>query len=239
MPHPVSFDGQRRQLTLLHAADLHLGSDDYPREAFQGLESVIALTRRLSPDALLIAGDLLDAQNIPLDTVSYTFGALGGIGCPVVVVPGNHDTLLTAPSFSAARLPANVRVLLAPQGEAVALDALGLTIWGRPVYDHSPEFRPLQGLGPRPPKGWYVALAHGLVANGSALVGRSSPITAAELAQAECDYIALGHVHRFREVTHGGPPAFYSGAPSGTREPTVALVRLDPSAGVSVRPVSL
>lgn len=239
MPHPASVNGQRPLLTLLHAADLHLGNDDNPREALQGLEGVIAATRHLSPDALLIAGDLFDAQNIPPDTVSSTFKALEGIGCPIVVVPGNHDTLLTAPSFCAASLPANLRVLLAPQGETVALDALGLTVWGRPVYDHTPEFKPLQGLGLRPDRGWYVVMAHGLVVNGSALVGRSSPITAAELAQAECDYIALGHVHQFREVSHGGPPAFYSGAPSGSRQPTAALVRLHPTEGVSVRPVRL
>jgi DNA repair exonuclease SbcCD nuclease subunit len=237
--HPASSNDQRPPLTLLHAADLHLGSDDYPHEALQGLEAVIAAMHRLSPDALLIAGDLFDAQNIPPDMVSYTFKALGSIGCPIVVVPGNHDTLLTAPSFSAAWLPSNVRVLLAPQGEAVALDGLGLTVWGRPVYDHTPEFRPLQGLGARPGSGWYVALAHGLVVNGSSLMGRSSPITAAELAQADCDYVALGHVHQFREATHGGPLAFYSGAPSGIREPKVALVRFHPVEGVSVRPVPL
>ena len=61
---------------------------------------------------------------------------------------------------------------------------------------------------------------------------RSSPIVGSELATTACDYIALGHVHAFREVSTAmdgcgaraelgaegsvdGPPAYYSGAPWG------------------------
>ncbi len=229
----------RRPLTLIHAADLHLGSDVYPQEAVKGLDALLQATRQFAPNALLIAGDLFDAQNIPPEIVAHAFSVLGSVACPIVVLPGNHDTLLTSPAFRSAPLPANLHLLLQPQGETVALDGLGLTLWGRPVYDHTPEFRPLQGLGPRPTNGWRVAMAHGLVIDYAGHAGRSSPILPSELAQADCDYIALGHVHQFRQASQSGPPAYYSGAPSGCREPTLALVRLHPQNGVSVTPVRL
>ena len=70
----------------------------------------------------------------------------------------------------------------------------------------------------------YVAQAGGL----------SSPILWTELAQAGCDYVALGHVHVFRDVTQGRSPAFYSGAPSGMRDSGAVLVTLDPVHGTTV-----
>ena len=115
------------------------------------------------------------------------------------------------------------------------MEALDLSVWGRPVYDHVPSFRPLEGLQPRPNEGWYVVLGHGLVMDDSIHVGRSSPISLAELEQADCDYVALGHVHRFLDVTQGGPAAYYSGAPSGTRRPTAAVVDLAPLTGATVQ----
>ncbi|MBI4340517.1 MAG: DNA repair exonuclease [Chloroflexi bacterium] len=229
----------RRPLRLLHTADLHLGSDDYPAEAIQGLHAVVEAACRHSPDALLIAGDLFDSQRISPETASYAFQSLGGLACPVIIVPGNHDTLLTSLTFHKTLLPANIRVLLAPQGEMAIVEPLDLAVWGRPVYDHAPEFRPLGGLEPRPKGGWYVAIAHGLVISESANEGRSSPISQRELAGADCDYIALGHVHQFRHVGNGNAPAYYSGAPSGTRDNTVVLVHLDPLQGVSVQPIRL
>ncbi len=231
---------KRQILRILHTADLHLGSDTNPGAAMQGLEVLLQAVRQTAPDALLIAGDLFDAANVPSGTLSQAFAGLGNCGIPVVVLPGNHDTLLTSPAFRSVALPDNLHVLLEAQGENVLLKALGLNVWGRPVYDHSPEFRPLAGLGQRPTDEWRIAVAHGLVITGSGDVGRSSPILPVDLARADCDYVALGHVHQFRQASQaGGPPAFYSGAPSGTREPTVAIVRLHPKEGVSVNPVRL
>jgi DNA repair exonuclease SbcCD nuclease subunit len=82
-------------------------------------------------------------------------------------------------------------------------------------------------------------MAHGLAADDKYLEGRSSPITYRELGDADCDYIALGHVHIFRDLTRGRTPAFYSGSPSESTAPSVALVTLDPSNGVTARPLPI
>jgi DNA repair exonuclease SbcCD nuclease subunit len=102
------------------------------------------------------------------------------------------------------------------------------------VNDHSPQFRPLEGLPPRPENGWFVSMAHGLFVDSRQDAHRSSPVTPEEIALAACDYIALGHVHVFRDVSQNGVPAFYSGAPSGYQARTVALVDMVPDEGVTV-----
>ena len=220
-------------LTLLHTADLHVGSDVYAEEAVRGFDNVIRAAQDASVDAVLIAGDLFDSHRVPHSVISYVFDSLAGLARPVVLLPGNHDTLLAPDAAPIPKLPDNLIMIREPDGELVTIPELDLAVWGRPVYDHAPDFYPLAGFHPRPDGLWYVAIAHGLVMDGSTGLSRSSPIQPDELATADCDYIALGHVHRFHEVTRGTAPAFYSGSPSGTRTPTVALVTMDPGSGVS------
>ncbi len=222
----------RERIRLLHTSDLHVGTDIYPEEAIQGFEAMLGLSRRTSPDAVLIAGDLFDHHRVPRRTIERVLTGLADLGLPVVILPGNHDTVLKD-VIDASELPANVSLLKRPEGQSVALDQLGLTVWGRPVFDHIPSFKPLEGMPPQPSDSWFVAMAHGLFMEKVDPI-RSSPITPEEVAGATCDYLALGHVHVFRDVSRNGVPAYYSGAPSGTQARTVAIVDLDPSSGGSV-----
>ena len=225
----------RKPITLLHTSDVHVGSDVYPEAALRAFDDILALTLRASADALLIAGDLFDSRRVPTETIAHVYRSLEELACPVVLLPGNHDTLLTASSPGSHELPANLRIFRDPTGEVISIKSLNLSVWGRPIIDHQPHFRPLENLKPRPSQGWYVAMGHGMVLDENIHQGRSSPITLEELAQADCDYIALGHVHQFRDVTQGGAPAFYSGDPSVFLGPTAALVILDPVKGVDVK----
>ena len=65
---------------------------------------------------------------------------------------------------------------------------------------------------------------------------RSSPIRPHEIAEAGCDYIALGHWERFEDVSQNGVTAFYSGSPMGAAgekgQVAVNMVDLD-SVGAS------
>ena len=231
-----------RRLTLLHTSDLHIGSDVYPQEALVGFDQVCIQAKDREVDAVLVAGDLFDSFRAPLESVEYVFAGLKELDRPVFVLPGNHDTLLTGAygvADSLPPLPANMIVLKDPAGEILSSPELSLSVWGRPVYDHEPSFQPLAGLPSRPANSWFVAMAHGLVMDGRTGSARSSPITVEELHDADCDYIALGHVHVFREVTQNGPVAFYCGAPSGAQRRTAALVTLDPADGASVETLSL
>lgn len=234
----------RRSLKLLHTSDLHLGSDIYPDEALYGFEQILKLAGDRSVDAVIVAGDLFDNRAVTAELVGEVFKKFGALHRPVLVLPGNHDTALMNGSFDTRSLPEGVQLLLKRGGETVDLASqgkpLGLSVWGEPVYDHSPEFHPMGALQPRRSEDWYIGLAHGLVTDNDPYGEYSSKITSEELAAADCDYVALGHVHVFRDVTSGGgAPAFYSGAPSGGRSPTAAIVSMDPGAGVSVEEVQL
>ena len=228
----------RRAITLLHTADVHVGNPDHPDAALGAFNGMLQVARDINADAILVAGDLFDVGTVPQTVVEYVFDAFERAGRPVVIVPGNHDTLLTnldSPWHGLATN--NVRVLQGDLGETFVLERLGLTVWGRPVYKHVTEFHPLDGLPPRPDDGWYVALAHGIVTNGSTFLERASPIHERELEVADSDYIALGHVHRYHEVTQGAAVAFYSGSPSVGYSATAAIVHLDGVAGVRVESV--
>ena len=234
------FSLTRKPIKLLHTSDLHLGSDIYPADALLGFAQVLELAEDHSVDGVIVAGDLFDNRSVASELVSDVFRKFGDLRRPVVVLPGNHDTALMNGSFDPGNLPDGVHVMLERGGETVDIDPIGLSVWGAPVYDHSPEFRPMGALKPRPFGKWYIGIAHGLVTDNDPYSEYSSKITPLELADADCDYVALGHVHVFRDVTSGrGAPAFYSGAPSGGKSPTLAIVSLDPVAGVSVEAVQL
>ena len=73
---------------------------------------------------------------------------------------------------------------------------------------------------------FFVALAHGPLADGPEDRGRAALIRPEEIAESETDYIALAHVHFFRNCSSGGRAAFYSGAPWDATAPSAALVTL-------------
>lgn len=229
--------GGSKRLTLLHTSDVHLANGIYDREAWNGFRGLLSLVQSHNVDAVLVAGDLFDSGRAPAEMVAEVFQAFRELGRPVVLLPGNHDSPLVESPAAREPVRGTVRLLLEAAGEAVVLPELDLTVWGKPVLDHHPGFQPLGGMPARAGTGWYVAVAHGLVMDGQTGSSRSSPITVEELRQADCDYVALGHVHVFRNVTQGRTPAFYCGAPSGLLRPTAALVAFDPSGEVEVQAV--
>lgn len=210
----------------------------YYEETILGFKAVMAAVRNTKADAVLIAGDLFDNRRVPHTLLASVMDELGATNCPVVILPGNHDTIL----FDTKNSPLisdNITIMRQAEGETVYLRDIDLTLWGRPVYDHHPGFHPLGGLPPRPSKGWYVAMAHGIFMGPGIEPYRSSQITPEELSQADCDYVALGHIHFFHDVTQGAAKAYYSGAPSGPQPKSVAMVTLDPKTGTVAEPLTI
>ncbi|MCH7799942.1 MAG: DNA repair exonuclease [Chloroflexi bacterium] len=230
-------NAKRRPLRLLHMSDLHISSDIYADEAFRGFEAALQLGVEKGADVALIAGDLFDNGRVKQKLMDQVWSMLADVERPVIVLPGNHDTVLID-GVRLGKTPPNVTVIQEPDGETVFLKEYGLSVWGKPVYDHHPGFRPMAGVPPRSDDNWYVGMAHGLYMDPPDPL-RASPISPEEIRQAPCDYVALGHVHVFRDVSQNGVPAYYSGAPSGSQTKTVAIVDLDPASGVSVSPLQI
>jgi DNA repair exonuclease SbcCD nuclease subunit len=232
-----------RRLTLVHTSDVHLGgafsTTGLPERAFA---AVVDLALERDADALLVAGDVVDYNRVPDATVAFLLDQLTRFDRHAFILPGNHDCYdATSIYRRAAWLERSARIHLmnSSGGLGCVVPELDLEVWGRPVVQHRPEFRPLADMPTRTPGLWRIAMGHGHVPFPGE-DGRSSPIFPADIAAADCDYIALGHWDRQAEVTQGGVLAHYSGAPYSPRGLTSALVvTLDPVAGVAVQSVPL
>jgi exonuclease SbcD len=214
----------RRRLKLVHTSDVHLESDSFgpgPRgELFRdavrrAFAAVIEVANRSRADLLLIVGDLFDSNRISDEAFNFAMNQIARARMPVVMIPGNHDAHDERSIYAAvpsAFLPANLHLILDPNGTLLEFPDLAARVWGRALVEHSPDYRPLSGMPEPVPHLWNIGLAHGLFTEVE--TNRSSPITPAEIAASGYDYIALGHVHIFGDVSQGYTRAFYCGTPA-------------------------
>jgi DNA repair exonuclease SbcCD nuclease subunit len=213
-----------RRLKLIHTSDVHLESDtfgsgprgdvfrDVVRGAFAG---VIDLANANRADLLLIVGDLFDSNRISGEALDFAMNQIARAKMPVVMIPGNHDAHDERSIYAAASpasLPRNLHLILDPDGVSLEFPELATHVWGRALVEHSPEYRPLSGLPEPVPHAWNIGLAHGFFTETETT--RSSPITPAEIETSGYDYIALGHIHIFGDVSQGRTRAFYCGTPA-------------------------
>jgi DNA repair exonuclease SbcCD nuclease subunit len=224
---------------------------------------VIDIVLAEKADALLIAGDLFDSNRVPEPAIRFAQSQIARVGCPVILIPGNHDCYDETSiyrRFDFRAIGSHVHPLYAEAGEVVTFEDLGLVVWGKGLIEHAPANRPMAGVPPRairaasPGAGlaaaaasaeaaaayahdhWFVGMAHGHFVE-DRREPRSSLITPDEIEGSGLDYLALGHVHVFRDVSQGSVRACYAGAPRISYAPdagSVAIIRLDPVGGVSI-----
>ena len=240
MPNPASIS-PRREIRIIHTSDTHLGDDWDPESAQRALTAVVDGVHTLRGDALLIAGDVFDNARISDAVLEFFVSEIARAVVPTVVLPGNHDlfdasSLYHRSPFSDS--PDNLHIISGTRGQTLTFPELTLEIWGRAMDSHTPAFRPLAGIPTERNGQWSVAMAHGHFHFPDDTEERSSPIRPHEIAEASCDYIALGHWERFEDVSQNGVTAFYSGSPMGASpnrgNVAVNVVDLDPQASQAV-----
>lgn len=205
MPAPIA-------ARLLHISDCQIGSDD---RALAALTDLVDGTERLMPDAVVIVGDLFDHGRVEQADVDEVADALDGIRAPVYILPGNHDH--AGPGSIYDRFPSrSCRVIRDPGGELLAEGGSPFAFWGKPCVEHSPEFRPACGAPMATPQRWSVVLAHGLVLADDSPSYQGSPIYPRDLAELDCDYLALGHLGRFQRIGGTAIPGYYCGDMAST-----------------------
>ena len=181
---------------------------------------------------IVVAGDLFDSSTVPRATVSKALSAIGQLGRPVFVIPGNHDHggaggIWEQEYFQRehALLAPNLIVLTTAEpllrDDAVLLPCPLLrrhevddpTAWIRNLDDRWHAF------GDRP----RIVIAHGGVhgfvtettTDEEEIVGGAvNRLDLARLPAAEIDYVALGDWHGTKEVD---AKAWYSGTPEPDR----------------------
>ena len=87
-------------MLIYHLADLHIGKKlnnvSLIEEQRAVLEEVLAIIGQRRPDALLLAGDLYDRRNPPIEAVNLLDEFLSAVvleeKVPVLAIGGNHDS---------------------------------------------------------------------------------------------------------------------------------------------------
>lgn len=208
----------RESVRVLHCSDFHLGASQEKAERILG--AVIDTVRRARPCVCVLTGDIFDSNRVSTSIIDLAGNALRSVDIPVVILPGNHDCYDGSSVYRMAQFYAlddRVRVLGDPLGQLVSFPDLPAVLWGRPVVDHDPSFRPLEGLPSRMGDAWHIALGHGDVRGEVRryTIPSSSPIDPEEIERSDWDYIALGHWDAPTDVSRGVTTAWYCGAPTG------------------------
>lgn len=161
----------------LHTADWQIGRqypafepDNAVPMAAARLEAVHRLAQLAAAEgaqAVLVAGDVFDAQTVSDKTVRQLFQAMAGWAGPWVLLPGNHDAALAESVWSRAQrlgvVPPNVHLALKP--EVLLLPEAGLALLPAPLtqrHTHN-DLTIWFDTADTPPGLLRVGLAHGSI----------------------------------------------------------------------------
>lgn len=221
---------------VVHSSDLHLHDTRDGSSNVEVLRTVLAISSDLEAHATLLVGDIFDHGRVSDRLLEETADALASVHHPVIILPGNHDSLGPQSIYGRIDLQSApfVHVVGADGGNSVVLRTHDLEIWGRPHIEYA-DFEPLSEHGTRRSR-WRIVAAHGHWVSSESDRERAYKIFAAQLATVDADYVALGHWDRWVRLEAEGPPAYYSGSPDMAR--SVNLVELS-SGGVDVRRVGI
>ncbi len=213
----------------LHTADWQMGrqygrfaADDaaaLSEARFKAVERLAQLATDEKVDAILVAGDVFDAQSLADRTIRRTFNALAAFAGPWILIPGNHDAALAESIWTqAARLraiPENAHVLLEPGVTEFA--ELGFTILAAPLTQRQThdDLTAWFDTAQTPGGLLRIGLAHGSVEGQLPEAADSSnPIAADRAESARLDYLALGDWHGTKCID---ARTWYSGTPEQER----------------------
>ena len=213
----------------LHTADWQIGRqysqfppDDGVPLAEARLEAVATIARLATEhavDAVLVAGDVFDAQAVSERTIRRLFAQLAGFAGPWLMIPGNHDAALAESVWTCARrigaVPPNVHLALEPgvfDFAALGFVALAAPLTQRHTYNDLTEWF---DTAETPPGLLRIGLAHGCVQGQLAEdIDSPNPIGADRARRSRLDYLALGDWHGCRKMDER---TWYSGTPEPDR----------------------
>lgn len=186
---------------------------------FEAIETLARLANEHHCDAVLVAGDVFDAQTVSDRTIRRVFNATKGFAGPWVMLPGNHDAALAESVWTRAQrlgaVPENVHLALQPgviNLETEHLSVLCAPLTQRHTYGDLTE--PLSGY--ETPEGFLrIGLAHGSV---QGLlpdeIDSTNPIAPNRAEASRLDYFALGDWHGTKQIDER---TWYSGTPEPER----------------------
>jgi len=213
----------------LHTADWQIGrhygrfaADDavaLSEARFGAVERIAGLAAAERYDAVLVAGDVFDAQTVADRTIRRLFNALAGFSGPWIMIPGNHDAALAESVWTRAlrlgAIPANVHVLIEPR--PLVLPDVGIAVLPAPLTQRQThaDLTAWFDSADTPAGLLRVGLAHGSVQGIlPAEIDSPNPIAPDRARCARLDYLALGDWHGVKQID---PRTWYSGTPEAER----------------------
>jgi DNA repair exonuclease SbcCD nuclease subunit len=186
---------------------------------FEAIETLAQLANEHQCDAVLVAGDVFDAQTVSDRTIRRVFNATKAFAGPWVMLPGNHDAALAESVWTRAQrlgaVPENVHLALQPG--VINLEPQRLSILCAPLtqrHTYGDLTDPFSGY--ESPEGFLrVGLAHGSV---QGLlpdeIDSTNPIAPNRAEASRLDYLALGDWHGTKQIDER---TCYSGTPEPER----------------------
>lgn len=216
-------------LRFLHTADWQIGRQ-YPRFApedaaalfearFAAVERIALMAAEGSYDAVLVAGDVFDAQTVHERSIRRTFNAMQAYGGPWIMIPGNHDAALVESVWSRAQrlgvIPPNAHIALEPG--VLPFPELGFAVLAAPLTQRhtASDLTAWFDQAETSPGLARVGLAHGSVQGVLAPdIDSPNPIAPGRASTARLDYLALGDWHGTQQIE---ARTWYSGTPEPDR----------------------
>lgn len=215
----------------LHTADWQIGRQyttfdpevaPFLAEArFAAVERLAQLACTHAVDAVLVAGDVFDAQGVSDKTIRRLFHAMDAYRGPWLLISGNHDAALAESVWTRAQrlgcVPQHVHLLLAPEVRVFA--AQGFAVLPAPLTQRHTYSDLTQWMdAAQTPTGLLrIGLAHGsvqgLLHDG---IDAANPIAPDRCESARLDWLALGDWHGVKSVS---ARMAYSGTPEPDRFP--------------------
>jgi DNA repair exonuclease SbcCD nuclease subunit len=235
MPRVTATD----DIVLVHSSDLHVDNTEIAaidgHQGLVGLRAVLQTAEALAADVVLLAGDTFENHRVSQAVLRRTVELLAAAKLPIVLLPGNHDSILPDCMFVRGGLNdvPNLHLLGVTHPDAVVFPQHDLEIYGRALCGFD-DMAPLHASRRRTTR-WQIAMAHGHYVppdDWAAESHRSWRISDAALRACQADYVALGHWDRAAQVGDGAVPAYYSGSPHLAG--TVNVIRLNRRSGVMV-----
>jgi DNA repair exonuclease SbcCD nuclease subunit len=241
----------------LHTADLHLGrpfgflppqlAEDRRRDQRTALTHIADLAIEREVDFLLVAGDLFDSADpdpTDLEAVTKEFSRLASSGKRIFAIPGNHDFASPRSFWEHLNIP-DFHVFPGTDWSTVTIDELGIAVAGIAFDRSRSDRRAFEGLE-IPSDVPTVAMVHASYESFEGQLERYHPFSESELAEANADYVALGHYHRMSTMQSGKTLAAYPGTPEGisfdspeTDDRFVILGEFGDDGKVSIEPIKI
>ena len=208
---------------ILHTADLHLDSPfslldvekakqrkNELRGTFVNLVKY-ALDNEI--DIVIIAGDLFDMEYVTSQTISFISEVMKSANkIKFVITPGNHDFYCKSGAYD-NEFPSNVYIFRNTKIEKISFDDLETDIYG---FGFTSDYLERDMLATRINANRDRLNIFACHADILTKDSKYCPITINDIANINCDYVALGHVHKGSKVDYVNGTAYaYPGCIEG------------------------